>query len=368
MKVLAVSSYGVLAGSELSLAEFAAHRPAGVDVAVLLVEEGPLRGRLEADGLVVHRPGADYTGPPGPRAVAAFSRRLGAVLREERPDVIWATGLKAATLSVAAARLRRVPLVWHKVDFSRDERIARPLGRVVNHVVGVSHAVTEALGPLRARRVLGVVGPPVRLPDALRVVPAETPPAIGTLGGLVPIKGHDRLIRAGALLSGEHPDLRVLIAGGPSPTYPGEHDRLRALGDELGLGERLELLGFQADVEAVLRRLTVFVTATYRDERGFGWEGLSGAMLEASWAGLPLVAAEGGGTAEGLLPGVTGTLVPRADPELIAAAAAPYLDDPALARRTGEAGARFAREHFAPGVAAERLFALLSRAARRSPA
>jgi glycosyltransferase involved in cell wall biosynthesis len=365
VKVLALSSYGVLAGSELSLAEFVAHRPAGVDVSVLLVEDGPLRGVLEEAGVTTHAPAGDYAGPPGPRAVAGFTRELRAVLRRERPDVVWATGLKAATLAVPACRLGRVPLVWHKVDFSLDAKLTKPLGLAVNHVVGVSHAVTDALGPrLKARRVLGVVGPPVRLPDDLRVEPATAPPAIGTLGSLVPIKGHEHIIRAGALLSQEFGDLRVVLAGGGSPVYPGEPARLRALGDELGLGERLELLGFQTDVAAVLRRMTVFVTATYRDEHGFGWEGLSGAMLEASWAGLPLVAAAGGGTAEGLLPGVTGTLVERADPVLIAEAAAPYLRDAALARSTGEAGAAFARERFAAPVAAERLFGLLGRAVR----
>jgi glycosyltransferase involved in cell wall biosynthesis len=87
-------------------------------------------------------------------------------------------------------------------------------------------------------------------------------------------------------------------------------------------------------------------------------------MLEASWVGLPLVAARGGGTAEGLVDGETGTLVDRADGALIAAAARPYLDDPELARRTGEAGAAFAREHFAPERAAATLFGLLERAVR----
>src|SRR5439155_10687262 len=46
MKVLAVSSYGVLGGAELALAEFMRHRPAGVEVRALLVEDGPLRARL----------------------------------------------------------------------------------------------------------------------------------------------------------------------------------------------------------------------------------------------------------------------------------------------------------------------------------
>lgn len=355
MKVLAVSSYGVLAGAELSLAQFLAHRPPGVEATALLVEDGPLRTHLESIGIPAE--GLDgFDGPPGPAAMARFTKALRATLRRERPDVVWATGLKAATMAVPACRMSRTPLVWHKVDFSKDARIARPLGAAVNGVIGVSHAVTEALGPFR-RKVLGVVGPPVRLPGDARVTPAAGPPAIGTLGRLIPIKGHEHIIRAGARLG-----VKVILAGDGAPDYPEWPDTLRALA--VSEGADVEFAGFATDVVSTLGRMTVFVNATYRDEHGFGWEGLSGAMLEASWVGLPVVAAAGGGTAEGLVDGTTGTLVERADGALLAAAIRPYLDDHELASRTGEAGAAFAREHFAPERAAARLFALLEQARR----
>ena len=355
MKVLAVQSYGVLAGAELSTVEFLTHRPDGVEAAALLVEDGPLRGALESIG--VRAEGLDgLDGPPGPRQIATFTKALRATLRRERPDVVWATGLKAATMCVPGCRLTRTPLVWHKVDFSQDAKIAKPLGAAVNGVIGVSNAVTEALGPFR-RKVIGTVGPPVRLPDDARVEPATDPPAIGTLGRLIPIKGHEHIIRAGARLG-----VKVVLAGDSSPDFPDWPGHLRGLADEEGAD--VDFAGFTTDVLGTLGRLTVFVTATYRDEHGFGWEGLSGAMLEASWVGLPVVAARGGGTAEGLADGVTGTLVASADGDLIAQAVRPYLEDPELARRTGEAGRAFAREHFAPARASAKLFGLLERAAR----
>lgn len=362
--MLALSSYGVLAGAELSLAEFVAHRPADVEIVALLAERGPLRAHLAERGIRTWA-ARGYDGRPGPRRLGRFTRSLAPLLREERPDVVWATGLKAATLAAPACRLARVPVVWHKVDFTLDEKIALPLGAAVHHVIGVSDAVTEALGPLRARRVLGTVGPPVRLDAGLVVTPRRDPPTIGTLGRLIPIKGHEHIIRAGARLSDELGDLRIVLAGDTSPDHPGERERLRALGDELGLGDRLEMPGFRTDVGAVLGGLTVFVNATYRDAAGFGWEGLSGAMLEASWVGLPVVAARGGGTAEGIVDGVTGTLVDHADGALLADALAPYLRDHGLAVRTGEAGRSFARERFAPERSGPRLFDLLRQAAER---
>jgi hypothetical protein len=364
MKLLAISSYGALGGGELSLAEFLVHRPADVEALALLVEDGPLRAHLVQRGIPTWA-ARGYDGRPSMTQLGRFTRSLLGLLESTAPDAVWATGLKAAFMAVPACRSARVPLVWHKVDFSLDDVLTRPLAASVNGVVSVSRAVAEALGPrLRRHRLLAVVGPPVRLPHGFSVVPNSHQPAIGTLGTLTPIKGQRYLIEAAAMLSGEFPRLRVLLAGGPSPDYPGYGAELRELGNAVGLGERLELTGFVEDVRETLGRLTVFVNATYRDERGFGREGLSGAMLEASWAGLPVVATRGGGTAEGVLDGLTGVLVEPRDPASIARAVAPYLHDHRLALAAGEAGARFTRERFSPEVSADRLFVALAGAAR----
>jgi glycosyltransferase involved in cell wall biosynthesis len=359
MRVLAISSYGALGGGELSLAEFLAHRPADIEAVALLVEDGPLRAHLSQRGISTWA-AEGYDGRPTTMQLARFTRTLRDLLERTEPDVVWATGLKAAYMAVPACRLTRTPLIWHKIDFSLDAVVARPLAAAVNGVISVSEAVAGALGPvLRRRRLIAVVGPPVRLPRELRIMPNERQLTIGTAATLTPIKGQRHIIEAAGILSKEFPQLRVILAGAPSPDYPGYPDELRRLAEGLGVGSRLELTGFVEDVVKVLSRLTVFLNATYRDSHGFGWEGLSGAMLEASWAGLPVVASRGGGTPEGLHDGVTGTLVAPQDPAGMARAIAPYLRDPGLAVSTGEAGWRFARERFAPEVCAARLFQAL---------
>ena len=363
VKVLAISSYGELGGGELSLVEFLNYRPAGVEAIALLVEDGPLRARLLKSGIPTWA-AQDFDGRPTPVELARFTRSLLDLLERTDPDVVWATGLKAASMAVPACRLAGVPVVWHKIDFSLDSVLARPLALAVNGVVSVSNAVVGALGRgLRSRRLLAVVGPPVRLANELRVVPNRSQLTIGTTATLTPIKGQRYIVEAASLLAAEFPHLRVILAGAPSPDFPGFPDELRRLADERGIGERLELSGFVENVGDVLSRMTVFINATYRDERGFGWEGLSGAMLEASWVGLPVVATDGGGTPEGLQDGATGMLVPEADPMAMAMAIAPYLRDPDLASAAGEAGARFTRERFAPAVGARRLFEALAQVA-----
>jgi glycosyltransferase involved in cell wall biosynthesis len=358
MRVLAVSSYGVLGGAELSLAEFIRHRPAGVDVAVLLVEDGPLRARL-ARQEVRCWVARGYDGRPSPMQSIRFTRSLLRVLEREQAEVVWAIGLKAAYLAAPACRIAHVPLVWHKVDFSLDAAIALPLAAAVNGVVSVSNAVAVALRWLRSRRLLAVIGPPIRLPAELHVAPRQSPPTIGTLGTLAPIKGQRHIIEAAALLSDEFPELRVLLAGAPSAHYQDYPDELRRVAERAGVADRVEFTGFIDDVAGALERLTVFVNATCRGDRGFGREGLSGAMLEASWAGLPVVATRGGGSTEGMRDGQTGTLVDPDDPPALARAITPYLRDYELAKRTGEAGRRFAREHFRPETLSARMFQVL---------
>jgi glycosyltransferase involved in cell wall biosynthesis len=363
MRILAVSSYGELGGAELSLAAFAAHRPADVELRALLVSGGGLSELLLELGVPVWT-GSGYEGRPTPARLARFTRRFDALMASWPPDVVWATGQKAALLCAPACRRRGVALAWHKVDFSWDRILARPLAAAATGVVAVSSAVTEALGPWQGRRPIYIVGPPVQLGEDVVSQPDPRHPCIGTLARLVPYKGHHFIIEAAARLSEEFPCLRTVLAGGEAAEYPGYRDELVSLARRRGLEDRVELPGFVRPVDRLLRDLTVFVNATYRDTEGFGLEGLSGAMLEASWAGVPVVATRGGGTAEGVLDGRTGTLVDRADPEELAAAIAPYLRDAELRQRTGHEARNFTHLRFAPAAVAERLYAALANISR----
>jgi len=356
MKVLVISSYGLLGGAELSMCSFLVHRPDDVEPAVLLVEDGPLRARLAALGMPTWVAAAGYDGRPTPAALARFTRSLIVLLKRTDPDVVLAFGLKAAFMGVPACRIARVPIVWRKVDFSLDQTLTRPLAMAVDGVISVSEAAAAALGPLRARKLLAVVGSPVRLAPELRVTPSRDPLTIGTLATLTPIKGQRHIIEAAGLLSEEFPELRILLAGSSTPDDPDYPAALRRLAADVGVDDRLELAGFVEEVTNILERLTVFVNATYRDGRGYGGEGLGGSILEAGWAGLPVVVTKGGGSSEGMRDGVTGTLVKPADPADLARGIAPYLRDHELACRTGEAGRLFTRERFAPEMAAARLF------------
>jgi glycosyltransferase involved in cell wall biosynthesis len=352
VRLLVVASSGQPGGAELALDAYLAHLPADAEAQGLVLSPGPVAGSLAAR---LGRPVAvaSLDGRPSARRAGAFGRSLVGALRRERPDVVFATGLKAATLCAAACRVAGVPLVWHKVDFSHDDAIARPLSLLCAGVVPVSEAVRATIP---ASRQLPVVPPPVRLHPGFRVGDARPPATIASIGRLVPYKGHADVIAAAGLLRDRFPDVRVVIAGATED--PGDPEELRTAARAAGLADRLELIGHVAEIEAVLERATVVVGATYREGR-YGGEGFGAALAEAAWAGLPVVATRGGGAAEALVDGVSGRVVAPRDPAALASAVGDYLRDPALARSAGEAGARWARERLAPAPLSARLFAAL---------
>ena len=362
MRVFAIAPYGEVGGAEVHLLSFIAHRGPGVEVSALVLQRGPLASRLRSIGVTTWvAEGA--AGPPDGTQFARFNRAFIRLIRRERPDVLWALGQKSALLAAAPCRAVGVPLVWHKVDFSWDHLVALPLAAWSTGVIGVSQAVLSPLCPFR-RRVLGTVGVPITLPVDVARAKKGAGPVIGTVSRLVPYKGLHHMVTAAALLQEEFPRLRLVIAGGSVREYPLYSQELRRSAERLGIADRLELWGWVNSPVAALATMDVFLSATYRDPWGFGREGLGAALLEASWAGVPVVATRSGGTPEAVLDGRTGTLIERPDPVALADAAAAYLRDAEFAARTGENGRRFARSNFEPVAASERLFSLLDRARR----
>jgi sugar transferase (PEP-CTERM/EpsH1 system associated) len=142
---------------------------------------------------------------------------------------------------------------------------------------------------------------------------------VGCVARLAAVKDHPTLLRAFALLRGRVPGAYLTIAGdGP------ERSVLEATAAALDLAGSITFAGEVADVDAILPAFDAFALASRS-------EGISLTLLEAASAGLPVVATRVGGTAEIVVEGVTGLLVPPRDPSAFAAALA------ALARSPGRA-------------------------------
>lgn len=180
-----------------------------------------------------------------------------------------------------------------------------PLDKV--HVVenGVDIALLEA-PPALSREALGIPG------DAF---------VTGTAGRLSAQKDPATFVRAAKLITAEIPDSHFVMAGdGPLLDETGEMIR------ELGLADRVHLLGWRDDAQEVLKLFDVFlVTSRY--------EGGSFAILEAAGARRPIVACDSPGVGNLLADGVTALLAPPGDVAGVAAAVVKLHKDAKMAQR-----------------------------------
>lgn len=131
---------------------------------------------------------------------------------------------------------------------------------------------------------------------------------IGSVGRLVEQKDYPTQLRAFALAAREEPRLRMVLAGdGP---LRGE---IEALAAELGVADRIRLLGHWVRVPALLRALDAFVLASKFEPYGV-------ALLEAKCAGSAIVATGVNEIPKILGQGATGMIVPAGAPDRMAAA------------------------------------------------
>lgn len=161
---------------------------------------------------------------------------------------------------------------------------------------------------------------------AVRAAMGWPAPLVVSVGNLIPLKGHDVVIRAIASLPGVH--LRI-VGHGP------ERGALEALIAALGVGDRVALTGPlpHAEVARLLAAADVMALASER-------EGLANAWVEAIAAGTPVVATDVGGAAEVIDRPAAGRLAART-PEAFAAAIAALVADPPDPEATRAGAARF---------------------------
>lgn len=138
----------------------------------------------------------------------------------------------------------------------------------------------------------------------------------------------------------------------------GDLDRMRALVQELGVADHVELLGWVAgdDKLAALRAAHVYCLPSH-------FENLPVSILEGMAAALPVVSTRIAGIPEEVIEGETGFLVEPRDVDALGDRLARLLEDPDLRARMGAAGRARAEACFDNEVVVQRLVSLWRRVA-----
>jgi glycosyltransferase involved in cell wall biosynthesis len=121
-----------------------------------------------------------------------------------------------------------------------------------------------------------------------------------SIGGFIPIKGHDILIRAFGRVLNQVPDARLILVGGEGS----EVEPIRELINSLSLAHRVTIFKPvpHARIPEFLSQAQLFVLASRR-------EGFPLVVTEAAAAKVPVVCTKAGGIPELITDGVTGRLV-----------------------------------------------------------
>jgi glycosyltransferase involved in cell wall biosynthesis/protein-tyrosine-phosphatase len=372
LRVCQIMSADLWAGAEAQVATAASYLAECPDVTLtaVLFNHGGLERELIRLG--VETAVVDERRHSRARIVAFLTR----FLRDHAVDLVHTHRAADSVPGSLAARLAGVPHVvrtvhgltepmrgWARARFALSEAVDKAtLWMCADRIVAVSRATSAVLARTGYKpRALTTIHNGIDLQRVRAACPTGTVRRglgvddralfVGTAGRLVPVKGHEYLIRAAAYIAEVRPDVRVLLAG--SGPRDGE---LRALARTLGVEERCVFVDPARDdrfhIYDLLAALDVFALPSLS-------EGIPMALLEAMALGKPAVASAVGGIPEIVTNGVDGLLVEPRSPRAIADACLELVRRPAWAAGIGDAAratiaGRFSRER--QGQALVRLY------------
>lgn len=285
----------------------------------------------------------------GGDADLGFILRLARVLRQERPHLVHLHSRRGAdVLGGLAARWAGVPAVLsRRVDNPESPRVAQRKYGLYARVICISEGIAEVLRsagvpPARIRVVRSAVeAAPWRQPESRGAFCAEfglprSALLIGVVAQLIERKGHRVLFEALRRLA-PPPGTLSLVVFGQGPRRAALEQQVR----DTGLTGVVRFAGFRHDLPRWLGCLDLLVHPALM-------EGLGVSLLQASAAGVPIIASRAGGMPEAVRDGVNGLLVPPGDAGALAAALAQLIEDQALRRALGAAGPRLIEAEFSP--------------------
>jgi len=354
VKVCHVAMGDLWAGAEVHLVALLTHlvRLEEFDCSVILFNEGRLVEELRRLSLSVIVISEKRHSP------IAVAYRLAKIFRTVRPDIVHTHKYKDSILATMAARCVGVPHVIRvvhgmpepfkglsNVNMSLYTLVDRfVLDWLVDKLIAVSSDIQRALvkiyGADRVVRVHNGID--------LEAVQAKTSRSdkrkewnisdsvtlVGTVGRLVPVKGHMVLLEALQILHQSHCMVTLLIVGdGPL------RGDLEAEVRRLGLEEFVRFAGHQVEPYDFINMMDVFVLPSLH-------EGIPMVLLEALALRRPVVATRVGGIPEVIEHGRTGLLAEPSDAASLAGFIQRMVQDLPMAASIGKAGRARVEDEF----------------------
>jgi glycosyltransferase involved in cell wall biosynthesis len=336
MRILQVITPSKIAGAERSTASLCEHLVrAGHRVTITCKRGHALNDLLRAVPLDV-RPL-----PISGKANVAAAFRLARLARSVGAEVIHTQLSTAALWGAVAGRLAGVPSVAHvralnsKVCYLLADRVVAVSEAVRRHLIGQGmegDRIDVVYSGVDARRF---ANPPAKAEARRALGLPEGGLIVGVLAHLSKKKGHAVFLEAFRRAARAYPEAIAVFAGDGR-----SRERLQQRALDLGLHEKVVLLGYCEDVLPVYSALDLLVLPSVRGE------GLPRVLLEAGFLGLPAIGSDLSGVPEIIRDGETGYVVRPGDPDAMAARIEALLADGAARERLGNAARDWIRTRF----------------------
>lgn len=366
VKVCHVAMGDLWAGAEvqlLALIKYSIRLP-GFEWAVILFNEGKLADELRKLPVSLSIISENEHNP------VAIAYRLAKKFREVRPDIVHTHKYKDSILASIVARYLRIPHVVRVVHgmpepfkglknlkmtgYTVADRFVS--SQLVDKVVAVSADLERILSQVYgADRVacihngidLETVHVTIQRSDKRREWQIDDKEVlIGTVGRLVPVKGHAILLGALRILRNSNHNVKlVLIGDGPLRGH------LEAEVKQLGLEPAVIFAGHQEQSYDYINMMDIFVLPSLH-------EGIPMVLLEALALRKPVVVSRVGGIPEVVSHCTSGILVGPADPEELAVGLRELIEDWNKAKQMGDAGRCRVEQEFDASLMAARTAAL----------
>jgi len=226
---------------------------------------------------------------------------IGCYARSHGIRLFHANGMRACLPTQIAARLSGIPWIFHARDYPNRPRLVRWLSWGASKAIVPSRFMADAL-----HQVVGIAEDKIEIiPNAVDPPPGLDKPAteilkavpegkrfITMIAQIVPWKRQDLFLEAAALLCKDYDDLHFLVVGsdlwGRNRAY---EESLHERAGRSDLKGRVTFLGEVKEIGSILRISSVFVLPSEREPFGR-------VVVEAWWAGVPVVVSDDGGPAE----------------------------------------------------------------------
>ena len=284
--------------------------------------------------------------------------KLARLIRQDKFDLIHAHASKPGFLTRVAAFGTGIPCIYGPHCFSFHSGVPQWKANIYAAVEHISArwltakilAVSEDERVLARRYRVGTDSQILTVHTGIELAPfdeladrnlvraslgiPDTVFLIGCVGRMSIQKAPFDFVNAAALVHKDFPDAHFLWVGDGELMAD-----VRALVRLLNMDKVFHFARHRTDVPSVLQSMDCFVLASH-------WEGFSLSVLEAMAARLPVIMSRVSGALEAVLDGMTGYIVPIADPPALADAIGKLVANPQEARAFGLMGRKRLEQNF----------------------